>query len=227
MSLSRVGPNQTIERGQFRVAKSVGSEQALTPATRPELERLVRTLEVQRSPLASSRQHPLYRAQPERWLESRVVADPMRIDPRIDARFLYGQVPASSAGDRGIMDLLGITREGRLVVIELKASEDVQLLMQAIDYWLRVRHHQELGDFSRYGYFPGLHISSQPPLLFLVAPSLQFHAAVDVLAHYLVRDIEICRVGLNENWRRGLRVVLRQTLGAQGIKKWKQPWLEP
>jgi len=84
--------------------------------------------------------------------------------------------------------------------------------MQAIDYWLRVRHHQELGDFPRYGYFPGLNISSQPPLLFVVAPSLQFHPAGDVLARYLVRDIEICRLGLNENWRRGLRVVLRQTL---------------
>jgi hypothetical protein len=100
-------------------------------------------------------------------------------------------------------------------------------MLQAIDYWLRVRHHQEHGDFQRYGYFPGLNISSQPPLLFLVAPALQFHPAGDVLAGYLVRDIEICRVGLNENWRRGLRVVLRQTLGDWGTKKWKQPWPEP
>lgn len=191
----------------------IGSEQALTPTTRPELERLLRQLEAHRSPFASSRRRePLYRAQPERWLGSLVIADPARIDPRIDARFLYSQVPAFSAGDPGIMDLLGITREGQLAVIELKASEDVQLLMQAIDYWLRVRHHLELGDFVRYGYFPGLNISSQPPLLFVVAPSLQFHPAGDVLARYLVRDIEICRVGLNENWRRGLRVVLRQTL---------------
>lgn len=194
----------------------IGSEQMLTSATRPELERLVRALEAQRSPVVASRQHPLYRAQPERWLESLVVMDPARVDPRIDTHFLYGQVPASSGGDRGIIDLLGITREGRLVIIELKASEDVQLLMQAIDYWLRVRHHQEQGDFPRYGYFPGLNISSKPPLLFLVAPSLQFHPTVDVLARYLVREIEICRVGLNENWRRGLRVVLRQTLGRSG-----------
>ena len=205
----------------------IGSEQVLTPATRPELERLLRRLDAHRSPFASSRREPLYRAQPERWLGSLVIADPARIDPRIDARFLYGQVPAFSAGDRGIMDLLGITREGRLVVIELKASEDVQLLVQAIDYWLRVRHHQGLGDFPRYGYFPGLNISSQPPLLFVVAPSLQFHPAGDVLARYLVGDIEICRVGLNENWRRGLRVVLRQTLPGLSKKKWKQPWPEP
>lgn len=190
----------------------IGFEQALTPATRPELERLVQKLEVHRSALTSSRQHPFYRAQPERWLESLVIADAARIEPRIDVRFIYSQVPATSAGDRGIIDLLGIARDGRLVVMELKASEDVQLVMQAIDYWLRVRRHQEQGDFSRYGYFPGVEISPQPPLLLLVAPSLQFHPVADVLARYLVRDIEICRVGLNENWRRGLRIVLRQTL---------------
>jgi hypothetical protein len=190
----------------------IGSEQALTAASRPELERLVRKLEVYRFPLASSPQHPLYRAQAERWLESLVIADAARIDARIDPRFLYAQVPAISAGDRGIMDLLGITRDGRLVVMELKASEDVQLVMQAVDYWLRVRHHQEQGDFPRYGYFPGVNISSQPPLLLLVAPSLRFHPAADILARCLIRDIEICRVGLNENWRRGLRVVLRQAL---------------
>jgi hypothetical protein len=84
--------------------------------------------------------------------------------------------------------------------------------MQAIDYWLRVRHHQERGDFRRYGYFPGMTISPQPPLVLLIAPSLRFHPAADILARSLVPEIEICRVGLNENWRRGLRVVLRQPI---------------
>ena len=190
----------------------IDSEQKLTPATRPDLEHLLRTLESHRSPLTASRQHPHFRAQAERWLESEVIADPTRIDARIDPRFLYPQVPAISDGDRGIMDVLGITREGRLVVIELKASEDLQLVMQAVDYWLRVRYHQEQGDFPRYGYFPGINISTEPPLLLLVAPSLQFHPAGDTLAACLTKDIEICRVGLNENWRRGLRVILRQTL---------------
>jgi len=172
----------------------------------------VRKLEIYRSPLASSSRGPLYRAQAERWLESLVMADAARIEARIDPRFLYAQVPAIAAGDRGIMDLLGITRDARLVIMELKASEDVQLVMQAIDYWLRVRRHQEHGDLPRYGYFPGVDISSQPPLLVLVAPSLRFHPAADILARYLIPDIEIYRVGLNENWRRGLRVILRQTL---------------
>lgn len=197
---------------QAGVFFGIDSEQKLTPATKPDLEHLLRTLESHRSPLTASRRHPHFRAQPERWLESEVVADPTRLDARIDPRFLYAQVPAISDGDRGIMDVLGITREGRLVVIELKASEDLQLVMQAADYWLRVRYHQEHGDFPRYGYFPGISISTEPPLLLLVAPSLQFHPAGDILAACLTKDIEICRIGLNENWRRGLRVILRQTL---------------
>jgi len=190
----------------------LGAEQPLTAASAKELAGLVRKLELHRSPVASSPRHPLYRAQAERWLESLVIADPSRIDAHIDPQFLYAQVPAISPGDRGILDLLGITRDGRLVVIELKASEDVQLVMQAIDYWLRVRRHQEQGDFPRYGYFPGKNISSQPPLVLLAAPSLRFHPAADILGRCLVPDIEIYRVGLNENWRRGLRVVLRQGL---------------
>jgi hypothetical protein len=190
----------------------IDSEQPLTPARQPELERLLHTLDAQRNALASSRVHPLYRAQAERWLESLVIADAARIDPRIDSRFLYAQVPAISAGDRGVIDLVGVTRDGRLAVMELKASEDVHLIMQAIDYWLRIRHHQEQQDFPRYGYFPGVTLDSQPPLLFLVAPALQFHPAGDVLARYLNPAIEICRVGLNESWRRGLRVILRQTI---------------
>jgi hypothetical protein len=198
--------------GQGVVFFGIGPEKALASATWPELERLLRELELHRSPLAGSPEHPLYRAQAERWLESLVMADPARIDARIDPHFLYSQVPAISAGDRSIMDLIGITRDGRLVVMELKADEDVQLVMQAIDYWLRVRYHQLQEDLPRYGYFPGLNINPQPPLLLLVAPSLRFHPAADVLVRYLSRQIEICRVGLNENWRRGLRVVLRQNV---------------
>jgi hypothetical protein len=30
-------------------------------------------------------------------------------------------------------------RDGRLAVLELKAGEDIHLILQAVDYWLRVR----------------------------------------------------------------------------------------
>jgi hypothetical protein len=50
----------------------------------------------------------------------------------------------------------GRSKPGR---IERKASEDIQMPMQAVDYWLRVRRHQQAGDFQRNGYFSGLEIS--------------------------------------------------------------------
>ena len=109
-----------------------------------------------------------------------------------------------------MIDLLGVTRQGRLVVIELKASEDLHLPLQAVDYWLRVRRHLIERDFRSYGYFPGVEFLLDPPLVWLVAPSLRFHLANEVLARYLMPDLQMSRIGLSENWRRGVRVVFRQ-----------------
>ena len=38
-----------------------------------------------------------------------------------------------------MLDLLTVDRCGRLLVIELKADEDLHLPLQGLDYWLRVR----------------------------------------------------------------------------------------
>jgi len=182
----------------------------LTAESLPELEQLVRELETFRHSIAHDAAHPLYRLQAERWLESLVQADPTRIDARLDPRHLYAQVPAFAAGDRGVIDLLGVTREGRLAVIELKAAEDIHLVLQAVDYWLRVRWHHQQGDFPRYGYFAGVELQPKPPLLYLVAPGFRFHPATDTLLRYLSPEIEVMRVGLGENWRRGLQIIFRQ-----------------
>jgi len=182
----------------------------LTDANENELERSIRQLDLYRSSLAEEKNRSLYRAVPERWLESLAIEDATRIDAHLDARHLYAQVPALAGGDRGVLDLLGVTRQGRLVVIELKASEDIQMPIQAVDYWLRVRRHQREGDFQRCGYFPGIDLSPQPPLVWLVAPGLRFHPATDTLLKYLAPEIQVTRIGLNENWRRGLEIVFRQ-----------------
>jgi hypothetical protein len=182
----------------------------LTPEKWSAVEALVRQLETHRHPLASDTKHRLYRAQPERWLETMVAADPARIDARLDPRYIYAQVPAFSTGDHGIIDLLGVTRNGRLAVLELKASEDIHLAMQAVDNWLRVRFHHDQDDFSRYGYFPEVRLNAKPPLLFLVAPGFRFHPSIDIVLRYLSPEIEIGRIALAENWRHGVRVVFRQ-----------------
>jgi hypothetical protein len=186
------------------------TRERLTGSTEPRLERLIRQLDLHRNPLAKQMNHRLYRAAPERWLESLVLEDPLSLEAQLDPRFLYSQVPALAAGDRGVIDLLGITRRGRLVVIELKASEDIQLPIQAVDYWLRVRRHQREGDFQQCGYFTGIEIDPHPPLVWLVAPGLRFHPATQLLAKYLSPEISIARIGLVENWRRGIKVIFRQ-----------------
>jgi hypothetical protein len=182
----------------------------LTTAKEPELERLIRQLDLHRGSLAEDSKHYLYRAAPERWIETLVIEDPSCIDAQLNPAFLYSQVPALAAGDRGVLDLLGVTRRGRLVVIELKASEDIQMPMQAVDYWLRVRRYQREGDFQRFGYFNGIELDPKPPLVWLVAPGLRFHPATETLLKYLSPEIQISRIGVNENWRRGIKVVFRQ-----------------
>jgi hypothetical protein len=139
--------------------------------------------------------HPLYRAAPERWIETLILSNPLKLEPLLDARFLCSQVPAL-AQDRGIIDLLGFTKRGRLVVRELKASEDAQPPIQALDYWLRIRRLQLAGDFQRAGYFPGIEPGRAPPVVWLVAPGLHFHSACEILPKYLVREIRIRRVGI-------------------------------
>jgi len=194
-----------------RVYFGLGDDRRILPAgDSRQLKALLGQLSLKRSSVASGTNDPLYRSAPERWLESVVRADPTRLDAHLDPRYLYSQVPALAAGERGVIDLLGVTRQGRLVVIELKASEDLHLPLQAVDYWLRVRRHLVEGDFRNYGYFPGVEFRLDSPLVWLVAPSLRFHPANEIIARYLIPDLQVSRVGLNENWRRGIRVVFRQ-----------------
>ena len=182
----------------------------LTTTSQPDLKQLLQGLARYRRPLATDTRHVLYRAQPERWLESLVREDVARVDVALDARFVYSQVFASSAGEHGILDLLTVTRSGRLAIIELKASEHVHLPLQAADYWLRVKKHLQRGEISRYGHFPGIELQRAPPIVYLVAPALRFHPSTDELLKYLSPELEVVRVGLAESWRRGLRVVMRQ-----------------
>lgn len=185
-------------------------QKRLELAKKNSVQELFRQLETHRHPLAANRRHPMYRMQAERWLEFLVREDVARIDPALDSRFAYSQVAASTGAEHGILDVLSVTRNGRLAILELKAEEDPVFLLQAARYWLRIRLHLEQGDFPRYGYFPGIPLQTKLPLIYLVAPALRFHPATSVLLRYLDPQIEVVRVGLSESWRRGLCVVLRQ-----------------
>jgi hypothetical protein len=156
------------------------------------------------------RDHALWRLHPERWLESLVVKDVTEVDERLDASILYSQVPAFSASDRAMIDVLTTTREGRLAVVELKADEDIHLPLQGLDYWSRVTWHHGRGELQRFGYFPRRELSPERPLLFLVAPPLHVHPATDTLLHYISPEIDWVVVGIDERWRDGVRAVFRK-----------------
>jgi hypothetical protein len=98
---------------------------------------------------------------------------------------------------------------GALVVIELKASENIQLAALAVDYWLRVQSHQRAVEFQPNGYFADLEINPEPPLVWLVTPGA-FIPPQRRCRKYLDAEIPIARTDLDENWRHGVKVLFRQ-----------------
>jgi hypothetical protein len=153
--------------------------------------------------------HPLYQRNPEAWLESQVRANIREVDSRLLPAPVYGQVPQYTAGERDVIDLLGVENDGRLSAIELKATEDIHLPMQALDYWMRVRWHAERGDFRTNGYFRGVELRCDAPRLLLVAPALEFHPTNEKVLRYFDPGIEVERVGVGLEWRRQLKVMFR------------------
>jgi hypothetical protein len=187
----------------------IESKKAARERDLAEIERLARELARLRSPGAADREHPLFRLHPEGWLESLVRAHVCAIDATLLSQPVYGQTPVFAGGERGVMDLLAVDHTGRLAVIELKASEDIHLPLQALDYWMRVRQHAAQEEFSSRGYFPGIALRPDAPRLLLVAPSLEFHPKTETILSYFSREIEIERVGVNAGWRAGLQVMFR------------------
>jgi hypothetical protein len=188
----------------------VGAEErVLNENNEAAFANLVRCLREARHPYGS-RNHPLWRLRPERWLESLIVGDVSLVDDGLDSSCQYSQVPAFSAADRAMIDVLTTTQQGRLAVVELKADEDIHLPLQGLDYWARVDWHHARGEFVRFGYFEGHELTDEKPLLFMVAPALRVHPSTDTLLRHLSPEIEWNFVGIDERWREGVKVVFRK-----------------
>ncbi len=166
---------------------------------------------------------PLFRMAPERWLEARLRAEIEELLPGLRGDLLYTQVPTLSTGDRGLLDLLTLDRNSRLVVLELKADEDLHLPLQALDYWIRVRAlnadrqpgagGRTPGAFERQGYFAGAEVSELPPRLLLAGPALRIHPANEPVLRYFSPQVEWELIAVSEHWRRELKVVFRKRSG--------------
>ena len=163
----------------------------------------------------SSRTHgPVFVAmprdlKPEAWLELQVRSHIQELDASLLPSPIYGQVPGFAAADRGVLDLLAVDDRRRLAVIELKVSEDVQLPLQALDYWMRVQWHVERREFQANGYFPGCELLSEPPRLLLVSPALDVHPSNETVLRYFSPRIPVERVGVGLKWREELKVMHR------------------
>jgi len=144
---------------------------------------------------------------PERWLETVVRFGITQIDPFLRSSPVHSQVLTLAANDRDLIDLLAVTTEGRLCVLELKASEDLQLPIQALDYWMRIAWHAHRNELNHL--FPGIALQDLSPRLILLAPATEFHSTNATLLRYFSSYIQVERVGVNSDWRQQLRVVLR------------------
>ena len=171
----------------------------------------------------SETRDPLFRMQPERWLESLLRADLPALDAQLEPAPVYVQVPAiAGASDRGMLDLLAVTAEHRLAVIEVKAEEDLHFAMQALDYWIRVRDHHlahadaasGLGDLQRHGYFPETRLLAEAPVLYLVAPALRIHPATETVLRHFDPRVRWRLIALDERWRTRIRPVWRRQSAA-------------
>lgn len=143
----------------------------------------------------------------EQWMESVVRSNIAVIDPTLLPAPIHGQVLSFAAGDRDIVDLLGVSSFGQLAILEMKTSEDIHLPLQALDYWMRVRWHAQRSELQHL--FPGIMVTDKAPRLLLVAPAMSFHSSNSTILRYFSPDIEVERVGINLDWQRQFKVVLR------------------
>jgi hypothetical protein len=170
-----------------------------------EIERLAAELAFMRSQPGSL----LYQKDPEEWLASQIRASLNVVDAYLCTAPVYCQAPACLGGQRGRIDLLAVDYSGKLAVLELKASQDIHLPLQALDYWIRVKWHLDRDEFRSHGYFPGVLLRKDAPKLLLISPSLEFHPTTETILQFLSSSLEIERVGIGMNWREKLQVMFR------------------
>ena len=185
--------------------------QLLDESTCDEWQNLLRDLREHRSASALDHHHAFYRAAPEAWLESLLRRDITKLDPGLIIAPLHAQFRTARGAKLGIrpIDLLALRQDGRLVVIELKVSEDREHVLQGADYWRRVEAHRRRGHIAKAKLFGSRQIRDEAPLVYLVAPTLRVHPSFQTLAHCISSDIEIYRFDINEDWRCGVRVMRR------------------
>jgi hypothetical protein len=206
-----------IERD--RICFGVGAVRTeLTDSNFNSLRSLIREILWYRRPDSPDTQHLYYRLQAERWLEALLLEDVPRLFPELVPESVYSQIPVYLGKDPGRIDILGVDRQGTLVVMELKVTPDPDLPLQALDYWGRVVQHNRSGDFTRRGYFSGIRLNRRYPRIYLVSPIFSFHDSTELLLRYLEPDLDIWKVSINDDWRCGVKILRRIQYRCRDLK---------
>ncbi len=209
LPFARVRSLLGVERVWFGIDSS--HRRLLDESSLPEWQNLLCDLREHRSASTRDHRHAFYRTAAEAWLESLLRRDITKLDPGLIIAPLHAQFRTAHHGKLGIrpIDLLALRQDGRLVVIELKASEDREHVLQGADYWRRVEAHRRRGHIAKAKLFGDKKIKDEPPLVYLVAPTLRVHPSFTTLARCISSDIELYRFDINEDWRSGVRVMRR------------------
>ena len=209
LPFARVRRLMDVERVWFGTEGSL--RRTLDESSEHEFGNLLDSLREHRAADAADHHHALYRTASESWLEAMLRRDITKLDPGLIIAPLHAQFRTARGGRLGVrpVDLLALRQDGRLVVIELKVSEDREHVLQGADYWRRVEAHRRRGHLTRARLFGAKKIREEPPLVYLVAPTLRFHPSFQTLARTIAPDIEIYRFDINEDWRSGVRVMRR------------------
>lgn len=204
---------RVMDREQVWFGVESARRRRLDESTLEDWAKLLDDLSEHRRAVPIDQHHALYKAAPEAWLESLLRRDITRLDPGLIVAPVYAQFrPIHTGGGTRPIDLLALRHDGRLVVIELKVTEDATLALQGADYWRRVEAHRRRGHLAQSKIFGAAEISDEPPLVYLVAPGLRFHRSFQTIARAITPLIEMYRFDINEDWRAGVRVQRRMTL---------------
>jgi len=178
----------------------------LSDTTSNDLKELVRNLETHRGPDPPSKRHEYYRAAPEAWLESILRRNISQLDANLILSPIYNQFRSSN--DK--IDLLALRRDGRLVIIELKAQPDREMIFQAADYWRKIELQRRHGVLAAADLFDGREISDKPAIVYLAAPAWSFHRDFEFFARCISPEIELWRFEVHEDWRTRVKVLARR-----------------
>ena len=203
LPFARVRKMPNTENAWFGVERT---RRTLNAESETDFAQLIENLESYRTADTASKRHELYRLSPESWLESILRRNIKLLDANLILAPIYNQF--RTFADK--IDLLALRKDGRLVIIEIKASPDREMPFQAADYWRKIEYLRRRGELKRAKVFGDLAILDKPALVYAVAPALSFHRDFEYFARMLSRKIELWRFELHENWREQVKVIARK-----------------